>query len=68
LFPPAISGIRSHTRPLYRTSRSTEQQAIDKLLLLLREVKEQVQEIEERLRKVERFPHRLEHSRKTRGR
>jgi hypothetical protein len=39
---------------LWRVERVTEQQAIGKILLLLREVKEQVKEIEERLRKLER--------------
>jgi hypothetical protein len=39
---------------LWRVERVTEQQAIGKLLLLLREVKAQVEEIEERLRKLER--------------
>jgi hypothetical protein len=39
---------------LWRVERVTEQQAIGKILLLLREVKAQVEEIEERLRKLER--------------
>jgi hypothetical protein len=39
---------------LWRVERVTEQQAIGKILLLLREVKAQVEEIEERLRRLER--------------
>jgi RNA polymerase-binding transcription factor DksA len=39
---------------LWWSERVSEQQAIGKILLLLREIKEQIQEIEERLRKLER--------------